>query len=150
MGLIQYYNITCKPFNQAICIFIFVPIEFSNLVSIKCTIVLSFVIFQLSLVILKYMECLCDCTKTFYRFYIYSTVARWHGGTVDFSHQEQGTTICGKDFCLVADSNSGLNCNVYDTAPLRSLSVVRFQLSLYTVVTVMYLLRLKFGCRSID
>ena len=26
MGLIQYYQITCQPVNQAICIFIIVPI----------------------------------------------------------------------------------------------------------------------------
>ena len=28
MGLIQYYQITCKPVNQAICIFIAVPIVY--------------------------------------------------------------------------------------------------------------------------
>ena len=28
MGLIQYYHITCKPDNQAICIFIAVPIVY--------------------------------------------------------------------------------------------------------------------------
>ena len=35
MGLIQYYQISCQPVNQAICIFIFMPIVFCNLVSIK-------------------------------------------------------------------------------------------------------------------
>ena len=41
MGLIQYYHITCKPVNQAIYIFITVPIVFfCNLVSIKCIIAL--------------------------------------------------------------------------------------------------------------
>ena len=42
MGLIQYYLITCQPVNQAICIFIIVPILFCNLVSIKCIFVLFF------------------------------------------------------------------------------------------------------------
>ena len=28
MGLIQYYHITCKPVNRAICIFITVPIVY--------------------------------------------------------------------------------------------------------------------------
>ena len=38
MGLIQiYYQITCQPVNQAICIFIIVAINlYCNLVSIKC------------------------------------------------------------------------------------------------------------------
>ena len=40
MGLIQYYQITCQPVNQAITIFIVVPMVFCNLVSIKCIIVL--------------------------------------------------------------------------------------------------------------
>ena len=40
MGLIQYYQITWQPVNQAICIFIIMPIVFSNLVSIKYIIVL--------------------------------------------------------------------------------------------------------------
>ena len=40
MGLIQYYQITCQPVNQAICIFIIVPIVFFNLVSIKSFIIL--------------------------------------------------------------------------------------------------------------
>ena len=39
MGLIQYYQITCQPVNQAIIIFIIVPIV-CNLVSIKYIIVL--------------------------------------------------------------------------------------------------------------
>ena len=39
MGLIQYYHITCKPVNQAICIFISEPMVFCNLVSIKKCIV---------------------------------------------------------------------------------------------------------------
>ena len=41
-GLIQYYQITCQPVNQAICIFITVPIVLCNLVSIKCIIVLLY------------------------------------------------------------------------------------------------------------
>ena len=42
MGLIQHYQITCKPVNQAICIFIIVPVVFCNHVSIKCyTVLLS-------------------------------------------------------------------------------------------------------------
>ena len=40
MGLIQYYQITCQHVNQAICIFIIMPIVFCNLVSRKCIIVL--------------------------------------------------------------------------------------------------------------
>ena len=35
MGLIQYYQITCQPVNQAVHIFIIMPIVFCNLVSIK-------------------------------------------------------------------------------------------------------------------
>ena len=42
MGMIQYYQITCQPINQAICIFITLPIVFCNLVSIKCIIVLLY------------------------------------------------------------------------------------------------------------
>ena len=42
MGLIQYYQITCQPVNQAIRIFIIITIVFCNLVSIKCIIVLLF------------------------------------------------------------------------------------------------------------
>ena len=39
MGLILYYQITCQPVNQAISIFIVVPMVFCNLVSIKYIIV---------------------------------------------------------------------------------------------------------------
>ena len=39
MSLIQYYQITCQPVNQAFCIFIIVPIVLCNLVSIKCIII---------------------------------------------------------------------------------------------------------------
>ena len=46
MGLIQYYQITCQPVNQAICIFIIVPIVFCNFVSIKCIIVLTLELYE--------------------------------------------------------------------------------------------------------
>ena len=35
INLIQYHQISCQPVNQAICIFITIPIVFCNLVSIK-------------------------------------------------------------------------------------------------------------------
>ena len=41
MGLIQYYQITCQPVNQAICIFIILPIVFCNHVSIKYIIIIK-------------------------------------------------------------------------------------------------------------
>ena len=41
MGLIQYYQGTCQPVNQAICIFILCQL-YCNLVSIKCIIVLLY------------------------------------------------------------------------------------------------------------
>ena len=44
MGLIQYYQITCKPVNQAICIVFIIPIVFCNLISIKCIIKFKFII----------------------------------------------------------------------------------------------------------
>ena len=39
-GVIQYYQITCQPVNQAIFIFIIMPIVFCNLVYIKIIIVI--------------------------------------------------------------------------------------------------------------
>ena len=41
LPLIQCYQITSRPVNQAICICIIMPIVFCNLVSIKCIIVLT-------------------------------------------------------------------------------------------------------------
>ena len=58
MGLIQYYQITCQHFNQAICIFIIMPIIFSNLVSIKCIIVL---LCHHTGVIMRVSSCVCYC-----------------------------------------------------------------------------------------
>ena len=50
MGLIQYYQITCQIVNQAICIFIIMPIVFCNLVSIKCIIFIIIIIMSLSVI----------------------------------------------------------------------------------------------------
>ena len=46
MALIQYYQTTCEPVNQAICIFIIMPIVICNLVSIKCIIALTNLIYN--------------------------------------------------------------------------------------------------------
>ena len=42
MGLIKYYQITSRLVNQAICIFISMPIIFCKLVSVKCVIALLY------------------------------------------------------------------------------------------------------------
>ena len=44
MGLIQYYQITSQPVNQAICIFIIMPIVFCNLVSMKIIIIIIIIV----------------------------------------------------------------------------------------------------------
>ena len=45
-GLIQYYQITCQPVNQATCIFIIRPIVFGNLISIKILIIYYYFYFH--------------------------------------------------------------------------------------------------------
>ena len=50
MGLIQYYQTTSQPVNQAICIFITVPTVFCNLVAIKCINII---------IIIIYLHCIC-------------------------------------------------------------------------------------------
>ena len=62
--LIQYYHITRKPVNQAICIFITVPILFfCSLVSIKCTIIVLLLLLLLLYTFLYMWVCVWMCTS---------------------------------------------------------------------------------------
>ena len=111
--MFQYFQITCQPVNQAICIFIIVPTVLCNLVSIKCIIVSAFLIIcnriysfylmiWIGIIIIIIIIIISSMHWNYYIYFIYTFGGGWYRGASDswiyFKVGMQNVTICARFF----------------------------------------------------